>query len=100
MSAELVCYYIFTRKMPVKTFAAIVRGHSAIKNELHRQLDVTFREDHCRIRKGNADANFSILRRIALMLLKNEKTAKLGVKNKRLSAGWNEDYLLKVLVSI
>ena len=95
-----VRYYIMTRKMPVKTFAAIVKGHWAIENELHWQLDVTFREDHCRIRKGNADANFSILRRIALMLLKNEKTAKLGVKNKRLSAGWNEDYLLKVLVSI
>jgi predicted transposase YbfD/YdcC len=67
-----VRYYIMTRKMPVKTFAAIVKGHWAIENELHWQLDVTFREDHCRIRKGNADANFSILRRIALMLLKNE----------------------------
>ena len=95
-----VRYYILSRKMPVKRFAAIVKGHWAIENELHWQLDVTFREDHCRIRKGNADANFSILRRIALMLLKNEKTAKLGVKNKRLSAGWDEDYLLKVLVSI
>jgi predicted transposase YbfD/YdcC len=91
-------YYIMTKKMPVKKFAAIVKGHWAIENELHWQLDVTFREDHCRIRKGNADANFSSLRRIALMLLKNEKTAKLGVKNKRLSAGWDEDYLLKVLV--
>ena len=91
-------YYIMTRKMPVKKFAAIVKGHWAIENELHWQLDVTFREDHCRIRKGNADANFSILCRISLMLLTNEKTAKLGVKNKRLSAGWDEDYLLKVLV--
>jgi predicted transposase YbfD/YdcC len=61
---------IMTRKMPVKKFAAIVKGHWAIENELHWQLDVTFREDHCRIRKGNADANSSILRRIALMLLK------------------------------
>jgi len=95
-----VRYYILSRKMPVKKFAAIVKGHWAIENELHWQLDVTFREDHCRIRKGNADANFSILRRIALTLLKKEKTAKLGVKNKRLSAGWSDDYLLKVLVSL
>ena len=95
-----VSYYIMARKIHVKTFAALVKGHWAIEHELHRQLDGTFWEDHCRIRKGNADANFSILRRIALMLLKNEKTAKLGVKNKRLSAGWDEDYLLKVLVSI
>lgn len=95
-----VRYYIMSRKMSVKKFATIVKGHWAIENELHWQLDVTFREDHSRIRKGNADANASILRRIALMLLKNEKTAKLGVKNKRLSAGWNEDYLFKVLVSL
>jgi len=91
-------YYILSKKLAVKKFAATVKGHWAIENELHWQLDVTFREDHCRIRKGNADANFSTLRRTALTLLKNEKTAKLGVKNKRLSAGWDEDYLLQVLV--
>ena len=91
-------YYILSKKLAVKTFAAIVKGHWAIENELHWQLDVTFREDHCRIRNGNADVNFSTLRRTALTLLKNEKTAKLGVKNKRLSAGWDEDYLLQVLV--
>lgn len=90
--------YILSKKLAVKKFAAIVKGHWAIENELHWQLDVTFREDHCRIRKGNADVNFSTLRRTALTLLKNEKTAKLGVKNKRLSAGWDEDYLLQVLV--
>jgi predicted transposase YbfD/YdcC len=54
-------------------------------------LDVAFREDHCRIRKEKADAHFSILRRILLMLLENGKTANLGVQNKRLSAGWDED---------
>lgn len=90
--------YILSKKLAVKKFAAIVKGHWAIENELHWQLDVTFREDHCRIRKGNADVNFSTLRRTALTLLKNEKTAQLGVKNKRLSAGWDEDYLLQVLV--
>ena len=58
---------------------------------------MTFGEDHCRTRKGHADANFSILRRTALSLLKNEKTTKLGVKNKRLTAGWNVHYLEKVL---
>lgn len=91
-------YYILSKRLAVKKFAAIVKGHWAIENELHWQLDVTFREDHCRIRKGNADVNFSTLRRTALTLLKNEKTAKLGVKNKRLSAGWDEEYLLQVLI--
>ena len=83
--------------MSARSFGAAVRGHWAIENRLHWQLDVTFGEDQCRIRKGHADANFSILRRTALSLLKNEKTEKVGVKNKRLIAGWNDSYLEKVL---
>lgn len=59
---------------------------------------MTFGEDQCRIRKGHADANFSILRRTALSLLKHERTMKVGIKNKRLTAGWNENYLEKVLL--
>lgn len=58
---------------------------------------MTFGEDQCRLRKGHADANFSLLRRHALSLLKNERTVKVGIKNKRLTAGWNDDYLLNVL---
>jgi predicted transposase YbfD/YdcC len=69
--------------------------HWSIENRLHWQLDVS---DQCRIRQGHADANFSILRRTALSLLKNERTLKVGIKNKRLTAGWNEAYLEKVLV--
>jgi len=49
------------------------------------------------LRKGHSDANFSILRRTALSLLKNETTAKVGIKNKRLNAGWDDNYLSKVL---
>jgi predicted transposase YbfD/YdcC len=92
-----VRYYILSRKMSARSFGAAVRGHWGIENRLHWQLDVTFGEDQCRIRKGNADANFSILRRTALSLLKNEVTAKVGMKNKRLTAGWNPAYLEKVL---
>ncbi len=58
---------------------------------------MTFQEDQCRIRKGHADTNFSILRRTALSLLKNETSAKVGIKNKRLTAAWDESYLAKVL---
>ena len=81
-----------------KRFAEAGRSHWGIENQLHWQLDVTFREDECRIRKGHADANFSILRRTALALLKQESTAKVGIKNKRLTAGWDESYLEKVLL--
>lgn len=93
-------YYILSKKLSAKRFAEAVRGHWSIENQLHWQLDVTFQEDQCRIRKGHADANFSILRRTALSLLKNNKTLKLGIKNKRLSAGWDNDYLQQVLLEI
>ncbi len=92
-----VRYYILSKKLTARKFAAAVRGHWSIENQLHWQLDVTFGEDQCRIRQGHADANFSTLRRTALSMLKNNHTLKVGVKNKRLSAGWNDDYLKEVL---
>jgi predicted transposase YbfD/YdcC len=93
-----VRYYIVSKYLSGKQFAAAVRQHWSIENALHWQLDVTFHEDQSRIRLGHADTNFSILRRTALSMLKNERTAKVGVKNKRLAAGWDTDYLEKVLV--
>lgn len=91
-------FYILSRYVSGRRFAEAVRTHWSIENRLHWQLDVTFQEDQCRIRKGHADANFSSLRRLALSLLKNEPTAKVGIKNKRLTAGWDETYLEKVLL--
>jgi predicted transposase YbfD/YdcC len=93
-----VRYYIMSKKLSAKKFARVVASHWSIENQLHWQLDVTFREDHSRIRKGHADVNFSTLRKTALALLKNETTAKVGIKNKRLIAGWDDDYLLQVLI--
>jgi len=90
-------YYILSRYMAASRFAEAVRGHWGIENGLHWQLDVTFGEDRSRTRLGHADANFSVLRRAALGLLKNETTAKVGIKNRRLRAGWDESYLEKVL---
>jgi len=73
------------------------RTHWQVENSLHWVLDIAFREDESRIRKGYGAQNFAILRHIALNALTQEATAKLGIKNKRLKAGWNERYLLKVL---
>lgn len=77
--------------------AAAVRGHWGIENRLHWALDVAFREDDCRVRAGHAAENFAVLRRIALNLLRQETTAKVGLKAKRLMAGWDETYLRRVL---
>jgi predicted transposase YbfD/YdcC len=93
-----VRYYILSKYLSGRRFAEAVRGHWGIENSLHWQLDVTFQEDRCPIHKGHADMNFSILRRTALSMLKNETTEKVGIKNKRLLAGWDESYLEKVLL--
>lgn len=92
-----VRYYILSKQLTAKQFARAVRDHWSIENRLHWQLDVTFQEDQSRLRCGHADANFSILRRTALSLLKNNHTLKVGVKNKRLAAGWDDEYLAQIL---
>ena len=91
-------YYITSHSSKdAKFINQTVRSHWSVENNLHWQLDVSFDEDNCRLRSGNAAANFSFLNKIALALLKNEKTAKMGIKSKRLTAGWDEKYLMKVL---
>jgi len=78
--------------------ARIVRGHWAIENGLHWVLDVAMRQDHTRIRTGHAPENLAILQHLALNRLKQERTEKLGVENKRLLSGWDHDYLLRVIM--
>ena len=74
-----------------------VRTHWSIENSLHWVLDIAFREDECRLRKDHGAQNFAIVRHIALNLLKQDQQLKVGIKNKRLRAGWDQDYLLSVL---
>lgn len=92
-------YYISSRPDPAERQLTVIRSHWGIENELHWCLDVAFREDESRIRKGDGAQNFSFLRRLALTLLKRETTAKMGLKAKRHQAGWDNAYLLKVLAA-
>ncbi len=77
--------------------ANAIRSHWLVENKLHWQLDVSFNEDQNRLRSGYAAENLSMMNKIALNLLKNEKSVKVGVKTKRLKAGWDEAYMMKVL---
>ena len=90
-------YYISSLPSNAKLFGDAVRKHWGIENSLHWVLDVVFREDECRIRKGHAAENFAVLRHIALNLIREEKSIKRGAKGKRLKAGWDNDYLSKIL---
>jgi predicted transposase YbfD/YdcC len=89
--------YYLTSLGDATTFGRAVRAHWGIENRLHWVLDIAFREDESRARAGASAANLVVLRPIALNLLKQERTAKVGIKNKRLKAGWDERYLLKVI---
>jgi predicted transposase YbfD/YdcC len=96
-TAETRCF-ISSLAPDAAQLGRIVRSHWAIENGLHWVLDVAMHQDLTRIRTGHAPENLAILHHIALNLLKQERTEKLGIKNKRLAAGWDHDYLLRVIM--
>lgn len=90
-------YYISSLPAQAAMLNQRVRAHWGIENSLHWVLDVAFEEDDCRIRVGDGAQNFAILRRIALNLLKQDRSTKLGIANKRLKAAWDTGYLESLL---
>lgn len=90
-------YYLSSLKLGVEAFARAVRGHWGVENKLHWVLDVCFGEDQSRAREGYAAENLATLRRLALNLLKREKTKKRGIRGKMLNASWDHSYLLRLL---
>lgn len=93
-------YYISScRKLGAVKALDASRRHWGIENSLHWVLDVAFREDDCRVRVGNAAENFAVMRHLALNMLKSVKGSKVGVKTRRMLAGWDENFLLRVLTA-
>lgn len=84
----------------IEKFKQAVRKHWNVEINLHWSLDVSFNEDLNRVRVGDAAENLAIIRRIALNLLKKEKTHKNGISCRRKRAGWDNKYLMKVLSSL
>lgn len=89
-------YFITSQQASAKHLLKAVRDHWSIENGLHWVLDIAFSEDTSRVRKDHAPENMAILRHIALNLLKQDTTLNLGIKNKRLVAAWNNDFLIQL----
>jgi len=96
-TTEETRYYISSCQCDAKTFNKLIRKHWSIENNLHWSLDVNFSEDSSRIRKGYADQNFSIIRRIALNLIKLEPTGKISQRGKRKIAGFDDGFREQIL---
>jgi predicted transposase YbfD/YdcC len=90
-------YYIASLAPNAELAADAVRSHWTIENSLHWVLDLAFREDDLRVRAGNAPENLALIRKLTHNLLQQEKTLKRGIKTKRRKAGWDRNYLLKIL---
>jgi predicted transposase YbfD/YdcC len=96
-SSQATRYFITSLPPSALQLLTAIRAHWQIENALHWVLDLAFRQDANRSRKDHAAQNLAILHHIALNLLKHEPSLKVGVKAKRLRAGWDPHYLLKVL---
>jgi predicted transposase YbfD/YdcC len=90
-------YYISNGSDTARALGSAVRLHWGIENKVHWVLDVTFHEDNIRIKSGNAPENIAIIRHLILNLLREEKTWKGSLAAKRKRAGWDDEYMMRVL---
>jgi len=90
-------YFLSSSAGNPSILAQAIRRHRSIENSLHWVLDVTFREDDCRIRDPTAARNFALLRKIAINLLTRDRSTKASLRGKRKKAAWNDDYMQQLL---
>jgi predicted transposase YbfD/YdcC len=94
-----VQFYLSSLPADAQKLGNAIRTHWQIENQVHWTLDVTFNEDHCRIRSCHSPRNFALLRRMALNALNLEKTLKRSLRQKMKRAAMNNDYMMTVLQS-
>ena len=90
-------YFLSSREAKDEVLEDAARQHWSIENSLHWVLDVTFNEDQSRVRDETAASNWAVLRKMALNLLKSDSEADTSIKGRRKQAGWNNDYMRKLL---
>lgn len=94
---EKICYHISNEVNSAAYFAKAIRCHWEVENKLHWGLDVVLEEDTSRIRNKTSASNMSLVRRQALALLQKETSQKKSTIGKQRAAGWDDNYLLKIL---
>jgi len=90
-------YYLSSLRADAEYIGKVIRGHWGIENSLHWVLDVVFNEDKARNRKDHSAANMTIIRHMAVNLVKKDKSSKASIRGRRLKAGWDDNYLLKII---
>ena len=90
-------FFISSLQADAKSFHELIRGHWGIENSLHWVLDVQFCEDACMIHKGNAPENLSLLRKMAMSLLKRVKSPKVSYSRLQNIAGWDNKFALRII---
>jgi predicted transposase YbfD/YdcC len=90
-------FYITSLTDDAGAIMKAIRAHWGVENKLHWQLDVSYGEDKCKVRKDHGSKNLSVLRRCTMNILKQDTVTKAGIKSRRAKAGWNRSYMLKLL---
>lgn len=91
-------YYITSLSPDAKKMLAAIRSHWAIENSLHWVLDMSFGDDQSRIRKGNAPENITVVKHLALNLLRKAQQKRQSIKRLRKTAGWDDNTLKNVIM--
>ena len=96
-TTEETRYYISSLQVNAKEAFNAVKTHWTVENSLHWSLDMSFREDECRIRRENGAEFFAVMRRLSMNVIKKDTTKKAGIQRKRRMAAMNPDYAMHLL---